>query len=525
MSGDIGQIIDGKYRLTRLLGSGGMGAVYEGENVRIHRRVAIKMLHSQVSSQAETVTRFEREAQAAGRIGSEHICEVLDLGVMPDGTRYMVMEYLEGETLGARIKRFGRLTPQQTVPLVAQVLDALEAAHAVGIIHRDLKPDNVWIMPSRGGTKDFVKILDFGVSKFSQSAGGDEMNTTRAGSVVGTPYYMSPEQARGMGSIDGRTDVYAIGVVLYQAVTGQVPYQAETFNELLFKIVLEVAPPPQTYVPDLDPEFAGIILRAMSREPGQRYPNCAEFKAALLAFSARRPGGASRAGAAPRGGLAAGGTAFLDASPMPHPAAQRPSADSAWPHATALGPATERSAGRGSTLRSRRPAGRDDRRRPRPDPARVDDAVDRSVGERVGDGRARPARQVEGGDGDRDLRGHRGDLRHRHRGDFPPDARLGAWPRTACVVGRGSRSAVVDIAGIVGDGERAHGHGGDERSPQAAPAGAERERRPRRAPNRLRAQLRRRRSPIARSPTRRPHPRPSRNPRCRRRTRRRPRRR
>ena len=290
MNAELGQVIDGKYRLVRLLGSGGMGAVYEGENTRIRRRVAIKMLHASVSTQQESVTRFEREAQAAGRIGSEHICEVLDLGVLPDATRYMVMEYLEGETLSSRIKRAGRLLPMQAIPLLTQVLEGLEAAHTAGIIHRDLKPDNVWIVPTRGGTKDFVKVLDFGVSKFSQ-IGGEEMNQTRAGAVVGTPYYMSPEQARGMGAIDARTDVYAIGVVLYQAVTGQVPYQAETFNELLFKIVLEVAPPPQIYVPDIDPDFVSIIQRAMSREPQQRYQSCTEFRDALLSYQARNQRG------------------------------------------------------------------------------------------------------------------------------------------------------------------------------------------------------------------------------------------
>ncbi|HVY46582.1 MAG TPA: serine/threonine-protein kinase, partial [Minicystis sp.] len=247
MSGELGQVIDGKYKLVRLLGSGGMGAVYEGENLRIRRRVAIKMLHAAVSSQAETVARFEREAQAAGQIGSEHICEVLDLGVLPDGTRYMVMEYLEGETLTARIERGGRLTPAASIPLLVQVLEGLGAAHAAGIIHRDLKPDNVWIVPQRGGMRDFVKILDFGVSKFTQAAGGDEMKMTRAGTVMGTPYYMSPEQARG-GQIDARTDLYALGVVLYQATTGQVPFDAATFNELLFKIVLEAPAPPQQFV-------------------------------------------------------------------------------------------------------------------------------------------------------------------------------------------------------------------------------------------------------------------------------------
>jgi serine/threonine-protein kinase len=281
--GQPGQIIDGKYRIVRLLGTGGMGAVYEGENIRIRRRVAIKMLHGSASTQPEVIARFEREAQAAALVGSDHICEVLDLGELADHSRYMVMEYLEGETLAALIKRTGRLSPAQSIPILIQILDALGAAHAAGIIHRDLKPDNVFILPQKGQATNFVKILDFGVSKFSQM-GGESMNVTRAGAVVGTPYYMSPEQARGSSAIDQRTDIYAIGVLLYQATTGQVPYQAETFNELLFKIVLEVAPPPQTYVPDLDPEFAAIILRAMAREPDLRFHTCQQFRDALVQF-------------------------------------------------------------------------------------------------------------------------------------------------------------------------------------------------------------------------------------------------
>jgi serine/threonine-protein kinase len=285
--GQPGQIIDGKYRIVRLLGTGGMGAVYEGENVRIRRKVAIKMLHASVSSQDEVLRRFENEAKAAGMVGSDHICEVLDMGELGDGTRYMVMEYLDGETLSSLIKRSVRLRAPQSIPILVQILDALGAAHVAGIIHRDLKPDNVFILPQKGGIQNFVKILDFGVSKFSQLS-GEAMNVTRAGAVVGTPYYMSPEQARGTSAIDQRTDIYAIGVLLYQATTGQVPYQAETFNELLFKIVLEVAPPPQTYVPDLDPDFAAIIQRAMAREPEQRYTSCAEFKDALLRYQASR---------------------------------------------------------------------------------------------------------------------------------------------------------------------------------------------------------------------------------------------
>ena len=333
-----GQVIDGKYRIVRMLGSGGMGAVYEGENVRIRRKVAIKMLHLSVSTQADVVKRFEREAQASALVGSEHICEVLDLGVLADGTRYMVMEYLDGETLTSRIKRHGRLLPHQTAPLLLQMLEALGQAHQAGIVHRDLKPDNVFILPQRGGIKDFIKILDFGVSKFAQT-GGEEMNVTRAGAVVGTPYYMSPEQARGSSAIDARTDVYAMGVLLYQATTGQVPYQAETFNELLFKIVLEVAPPPQTYVPDIDPEFAGIILRAMAREPDLRFQSCAEFATALNAFMSAR---ASNLPPLPRTSLPhrPPATQVLDlASLPPLPAIQtQPQHSASWPGAAPADP-------------------------------------------------------------------------------------------------------------------------------------------------------------------------------------------
>jgi serine/threonine-protein kinase len=287
---EAGEIIDGKYRIVRLLGTGGMGAVYEGENLRIRRRVAIKMLHANIGEQAEMLKRFEREAQAAALVGSEHICEVLDLGVLADDTRYMVMEYLDGETLGSRIEKNVRLAPLQSIPLLVQVLEALSATHAAGIIHRDLKPDNIFILPQRSGTRDFVKILDFGVSKFSP-VGGDELKVTRAGALVGTPYYMSPEQVRGSPIVDARSDIYAIGVLLYQATTGAVPFHAETFNELLFKIVLEPAPLPETYVPDLDPEFSGIIQKAMARDPAQRFQTCAELRDALLAYYASRTGG------------------------------------------------------------------------------------------------------------------------------------------------------------------------------------------------------------------------------------------
>jgi predicted Ser/Thr protein kinase len=284
-----GDVVEGKYRIVRELGHGGMGAVYEGENVRIHRKVAIKVLHANVAEKADVVQRFEREAQAAGRIGSEHIVEVLDLGTLASGERFMVMEYLDGESLGDRIKRKKQLTPNELAPLVVQLLEGLHAAHAAGIVHRDLKPDNVYVLHSRGGQRDFVKILDFGVSKFS--ALDSDMSMTRTGAVMGTPYYMSPEQARG-AKIDARSDLYSVGVIMYQAVTGRVPFRAETFNELVFKIALENADPPEQVVPGLDPGFAQLIQRTMTREADKRVQSAKELQQALQQWMAGAPAAA-----------------------------------------------------------------------------------------------------------------------------------------------------------------------------------------------------------------------------------------
>jgi serine/threonine-protein kinase len=283
-----GDIIDGKYRVVRLLGEGGMGAVYEGENTRIHRRVAIKVLHASVAEQGEAVARFEREAQAAGRIGSEHIVEVLDLGALSNGDRYLVMEYLDGEGLGHRIKQRGRLSAQELCPIAFQLMEGLAAAHGAGIIHRDLKPDNVFLLRTRGGKADFVKLLDFGISKFSQLSGDSGFSMTRTGAVMGTPYYMAPEQAKGSRELDHRVDIYATGVILYEALTGQVPFNADTFNELLFKIVLEQARPLEHLEPSVDRGFAAIVSKAMAREPAHRFQSASEFQNALSMWSQGR---------------------------------------------------------------------------------------------------------------------------------------------------------------------------------------------------------------------------------------------
>ena len=271
-----GQIYAGKYRIARKLGDGAIGAVYEAEDLLGRRRVAIKVLHPHIAERREALRRFELEARAAGRIGSRHMVEILDAGELQGDTRFLVMELLDGISLARRIQDAGRLEPEAAAGVVLQLLDGLDAAHAVGIAHRDLKPANVFL---RGGG-DLVKILDFGVSQLA--AARDDMGTTGVGSVLGTPFYMSPEQAKGSSHVDPRSDLYAVGVILYECVTGQVPFAARTVNELIFRIVLEAPPPAESIVPDLDPGFVTILHKAMAREASERFQTAREMRDALV---------------------------------------------------------------------------------------------------------------------------------------------------------------------------------------------------------------------------------------------------
>jgi serine/threonine protein kinase len=205
--------------------------------------------------------------------------EILDLGALPSGERYMVMEFLDGETLTDRIKARDRLPAEDAVKIVRQVLRGLAAAHNAGIVHRDLKPDNIFILKEKAGVRDYVKIIDFGISKFAEQGASSRM--TRTGALMGTPHYMAPEQATGSSEIDRRTDIYAVGIILYEAVTGRVPFQAETFNQLLFEIALAKITPATQIVPELDPAIDTIIMRASARDPVHRFQSCDEFAAAL----------------------------------------------------------------------------------------------------------------------------------------------------------------------------------------------------------------------------------------------------
>ena len=286
MSFQPGDVIDNKYRVVRLIGEGGMGAVYEGENTRISRRVAIKVLRTEAANRPELAERFEREARAAARIGSKYVCDVLDLGDLPNGDSYLVMELLEGEDLASRLKSLGRMPDAEALTVAYQLTDGLATMHEAGIIHRDLKPANVFLSKGSHG-RDTVKILDFGVSKFAAQQ-NESLHMTATGAVMGTPLYMSPEQARGAKDIDARSDLYAVGVVLYKAVTGKLPFRGDNFNEILFKIALDTPPSVMELAPDVDPAFAAIIERAMEKDPAARFQTARELNEALYALGTER---------------------------------------------------------------------------------------------------------------------------------------------------------------------------------------------------------------------------------------------
>ncbi len=277
---ELGQIIDGKYRVIRLIGEGGMGCVYEGENSRISRRVAIKVMHAEAAANPEIALRFAREAQAAARIGSAHIVDVLDLGDLPNGDAFMVMEFLVGESLAERMKARLRLGVSEVARIAHQILEGLASMHGAGIIHRDLKPANIFLARSAKG--EIVKILDFGVSKFAPLPNESQAATT-TGMLMGTPYYMAPEQARGAHrEVNERSDIYALGVVLYRCLCGELPFIGENAHDLLFKIALGTYRPLTEVIPDLDSSFSAIVHKAMSRDPVDRYQNARAFQTAII---------------------------------------------------------------------------------------------------------------------------------------------------------------------------------------------------------------------------------------------------
>ncbi|MBN1774246.1 MAG: serine/threonine protein kinase [Deltaproteobacteria bacterium] len=284
--GYVGQVFEERYRILRLIGEGGMGAVYEAEHVVVGRHVAVKLLHPDMARNAQIVTRFHNEARAAGSIGNEHIIEVLDFGKQP--APYLVMEYLDGRSLSQLLEQEGPLSPSRAAALLIQVLEALEAAHAKGIVHRDLKPENVFLV--RKQDRDHVKLLDFGISKL-QTTDPQSGHLTQTGTILGTPYYMSPEQALGAKDLDHLTDIYSAGVILYECLTGKLPFAAENYNMLLVKIISDPPPPPRSFRPDLPEALEQITLKAMAQDRPLRFPSARAFAEALQNFISGRQTG------------------------------------------------------------------------------------------------------------------------------------------------------------------------------------------------------------------------------------------
>jgi len=274
-----GDIVGGKYRVERKLGSGGMGAVFEVTHRVTNKRFAIKWLLPEVATEDGALKRFMREAQVAGRFEHPNVVEVYDIG--QDGSSfYMVMELLEGESLADRISRARRLTPQQALVLLVPCMEGVAAAHGAGIIHRDLKPANLFVVAARGREAEHGKVLDFGISKLSSTPGIPDATLTRAGAVMGTPHYMAPEQMRAQ-PVDERADVYAFGVILYEALTGQRPFDAQTFADLVLKVLAEPAKPLRQHLPEIPAGLSDVVMRAMAREPENRFANLRELMDAL----------------------------------------------------------------------------------------------------------------------------------------------------------------------------------------------------------------------------------------------------
>jgi len=284
----VGRVIANRYRILALIGEGGMGAVYVAEHLLIGRKVAVKRLHSELTGDEKAVARFQREARAAGSTGHEHVVEVLDLGYGDDGAPFLVMEYLRGKSLAQLLDSEGTLGAARACKIVGQVLAALSAVHACGVVHRDLKPDNI-LLTRRGADPEFVKVVDFGISKIRQEEDDPKHNLTRTGVMLGTPFYMSPEQARGIKDLDHRVDLYAVGVILYELLAGQLPFDGENYHQLLQRILSGTHTSIRSIRPDIEPGLAAVVDRALAVDRNKRFSDASSFLAELLPFGARPP--------------------------------------------------------------------------------------------------------------------------------------------------------------------------------------------------------------------------------------------
>jgi serine/threonine-protein kinase len=278
----IGRTIGGKFTIESRVGGGGMGSVYRARQAGLNKVVAVKVLHKELLAEPTFASRFKREATAASRIDHPSSLRVIDFGEDPDGTLYIAMEYLEGRTLFKILREEAPLAPARIVDLSRQVLAALAAAHDLGIVHRDLKPENVIVQPGKdddGGVTELVKVCDFGIAKLQAQREVDE-KLTLEGSIIGTPEYLSPEQARG-GQLDARSDLYSMGVILFEMLTGQPPFRGDSALATVLQHLDAPPPRPSTLVPSADPKLEAVCLKALSKAPADRFVSAREMRASL----------------------------------------------------------------------------------------------------------------------------------------------------------------------------------------------------------------------------------------------------
>jgi endoglucanase len=277
-----GELVGGKYRLVRYLAAGGMGAVYEAQHTLVRRRFAVKLLRSDLAAQRESLARFQREAEAAGSLENENVAAAVDFGVAEDGSPYIVMEYLAGESLRSLMDRAGRIRVSRACDIVVQACRGTEAAHRAGIIHRDINPQNLFLCRRDDGT-DLVKVLDFGIAKLAAA----ESAETQTGTILGTPAYLSPEQARGEKHVDHRTDIYGLGAVLYELVAGKKPHPGDSHNAVLHHICTQPALRLDATVESLPEDLVAALARVLSSSPADRFPSAESFAQALLPHAKR----------------------------------------------------------------------------------------------------------------------------------------------------------------------------------------------------------------------------------------------
>jgi serine/threonine-protein kinase len=291
----VGREIAGQFRVLEKIGSGGMGAVYKAEQPEMRRFVAIKILHARYLSRQDLVTRFKREARAMSHLSHPNTARVFLYGQLDDGSCYFVMEYLEGKNLAQTVRREGPMDPLRAIHIMIQTCGALEEAHRNGIVHRDLKPENIFLT-AQGGIEDFPKVLDFGLAKVSErQMRPGSLILTQEGMVFGTPEFMSPEQARGE-TLDGRSDIYSLGVILYELLTGKLPFDAKQPMEFIQKhikerpMTLAERAPDRTFPPGLE----AVLMRAIAKKPEDRFASAAEFANALKMVASGNVGSGAR---------------------------------------------------------------------------------------------------------------------------------------------------------------------------------------------------------------------------------------